>query len=407
MKLKLLLLVFFFSCAVSQKYSKTNFLDEYRPGHYLANCRAWNYSTDSSRIYINIIRDHVLFKNTENQFLSSFSIKYILSREDNPNSIYDSSTVYFNLPIDSASEFITIEKNIHASFGFNYRAKILLTDFNRNVTESAGLIIKKVDKQSEQFFNYSPEMFPVKNVIRLKEQVTISAPDSSRLFARCFFRNYPLALPPFSNAPMPKFDYHSDSTFIVSHSRNFHFSPERSGIYFFQYDTLSTNGFAVYVANENYPEFTFATELIESLRYLCTRKEYDSLMSASDRKSAVDQYWLEKSGNNERARKLIKIYYGRAREANTYFTSFLEGWKTDRGMIYMIFGPPASVTRDPESETWIYNFSGNMPDATFVFNKIRNPFTANDYQLERNEIYKEVWYMAVDNWRSARIVGEY
>ena len=47
----------------------------------------------------------------------------------------------------------------------------------------------------------------------------------------------------------------------------------------------------------------------------------------------------------ERAKELIKNYYGRLQHANLFFTSYLEGWKTDRGMIFMIFGERTNAVR--------------------------------------------------------------
>ena len=40
----------------------------------------------------------------------------------------------------------------------------------------------------------------------------------------------------------------------------------------------------------------------------------------------------------QKAKSLIAIYYNRIQNANLHFTTFKEGWKTDRGMIYVVFG---------------------------------------------------------------------
>ena len=90
-------------------------------------------------------------------------------------------------------------------------------------------------------------------------------------------------------------------------------------------------------------------------------------------------------------------------ESNKLFTSFQEGWKTDRGMIYIVFGAPNKVTKTKNGEIWTYGVSGNSASVVFSFLKIINPFTENDYYLERSESYKEPWYQAVDMWRQGRI----
>ena len=53
-------------------------------------------------------------------------------------------------------------------------------------------------------------------------------------------------------------------------------------------------------------------------------------------------------------------YYARVEYAKKNFQSFLEGWRTDRGMVYIRFGPPQNVERHPfdsdnkQYEIWYY-----------------------------------------------------
>jgi GWxTD domain len=42
----------------------------------------------------------------------------------------------------------------------------------------------------------------------------------------------------------------------------------------------------------------------------------------------------------------------------------------------------------------------------FIFRKMNNPFSNNDYALIRQPIYENVWYLAVDHWRQGRIVND-
>ncbi|HCA83184.1 MAG TPA: GWxTD domain-containing protein, partial [Flavobacteriales bacterium] len=79
------------------------------------------------------------------------------------------------------------------------------------------------------------------------------------------------------------------------------------------------------------------------------------------------------------------------------------GWKTDRGMIYLIFGEPAFIDRTTDSETWIYGDRFSTASLRFNFLKIQNPFSDNDFLLQRMPVYKPEWYKAVDVWRSGRV----
>ncbi|MBK9317874.1 MAG: GWxTD domain-containing protein [Bacteroidetes bacterium] len=180
----------------------------------------------------------------------------------------------------------------------------------------------------------------------------------------------------------------------------------KNGIYFFQSDTSGIEGFTVSRFDADFPKVTRAEQLIESTRYITTRKEYLQLMNEADKKAALDRFWLEIGGQPERARNLIRSYYNRVQEANRLFSSYLEGWKTDRGMIHMIFGKPQSVYRNAETEQWTYSNIPGFPDMLFLFRKMNNPFTENDYALIRQPLYENVWYIAVDQWRQGRIVNE-
>jgi len=104
----------------------------------------------------------------------------------------------------------------------------------------------------------------------------------------------------------------------------------------------------------------------------------------------------------EFAKEIIRKYDKRVQDGNAYFTSYVEGWKTDRGMIYLIYGAPNVIYKTANSETWTYGEENNINSLTYVFSKVNNPFTDNDYSLDRSPNYKQAWYSAVDIWRQGR-----
>ena len=81
----------------------------------------------------------------------------------------------------------------------------------------------------------------------------------------------------------------------------------------------------------------------------------------------------------------------------------MEGWKSDRGIIYIIFGVPNVVYKHKNYENWIYGEENNMMSLSFVFHKVDNPITDNDFVLSRSPVFKNNWFRAVDSWRSGRI----
>jgi hypothetical protein len=61
------------------------------------------------------------------------------------------------------------------------------------------------------------------------------------------------------------------------------------------------------------------------------------------------------------------------------------------------------VRRNPQSETWVYGEENNMMSLTFNFHKRGGVFTDNDYQLDRDPVFKGAWYRNVESWRNGRI----
>jgi hypothetical protein len=57
------------------------------------------------------------------------------------------------------------------------------------------------------------------------------------------------------------------------------------------------------------------------------------------------------------------------------------------------------VYRRQDIETWIYGRQGNRVFLRFDFIRAINPFTNNDYELQRDPQFKEQWYNAIYFWR--------
>jgi GWxTD domain-containing protein len=159
------------------------------------------------------------------------------------------------------------------------------------------------------------------------------------------------------------------------------------------------------VEEGSYPALTSAAELIEPLIYLTSSVERKNLYDAPNPKLAVDAFWLGIAKQDQNLGKsLIREYYGRVEKANRYFAAHKAGWLTDRGMIYLVFGTPAYITRDWDREEWIYpQYDGPNAEVKFIFIKKPNTFTQNHYELVRDAAYEFAWYNQVDQWRKGTI----
>ena len=128
------------------------------------------------------------------------------------------------------------------------------------------------------------------------------------------------------------------------------------------------------------------------------------MLSDTSVRKAVERFWLDAAGSKDRARSAIRAYYERVENANRYFTSFVEGWRTDRGLVHIIFGTPNTIHKTAQGEAWIYGEETNLMSLTFRFKQRDLPFTDNDLQLERDPMLKGAWYRNVESWRNGRIV---
>jgi GWxTD domain-containing protein len=224
------------------------------------------------------------------------------------------------------------------------------------------------------------------------------------LFIKQYNRDFSLSSPPFTAGSQSMFNYKPD---IYNYNKfndkgKVEIKVPDSGFAVYQIDTSSNIGYSVFNFDEYFPKVRTTDMMIRSIRYICSSAEYKKLLNSDFPKSAIDNFWLSRTGSKDRAREIIRRYYNRVENANIHFNSYKEGWKTDRGMISIIFGDPGLINKYKDSEIWIYGDKNNLNSLTFRFTKEDNPFSDNDYRLIRSVSYKSHWYKAVDSWRSGR-----
>lgn len=163
------------------------------------------------------------------------------------------------------------------------------------------------------------------------------------------------------------------------------------------------------VKNETYPQMALLGDLIEALAYIAYETEIEHIRSGetlTEKKRRFDAFWGSLVPNRNAAANLIKLYYGRIEEANLYFTGYKEGWKTDRGMVYVVLGPPLYVERRVDTETWHYSYAEQNPVRTFVFEEAQE-FRDDAFEhfiLDRRAFYQQEWIRALDLWRSGNVL---
>jgi GWxTD domain-containing protein len=216
--------------------------------------------------------------------------------------------------------------------------------------------------------------------------------------------------PPSMLLPEKTLDYDPLKVVALPYSDTLPMMFPKEGIYFCSIDRKIKEGFTLLNLGSAYPRVTTPETMIEPLSYLASQAEMTDLRSAAKPKAALDEFWIKCGGNVDKARELIRIFYTRVLYSNYYFTSFKEGWRTERGMIYIIYGPPDKVYKTSEGESWGYKkpvlrskwggrFTISESYLFFNFKKRENAFSDNDFYLSRSETLVTFWDKAVASWR--------
>jgi GWxTD domain-containing protein len=136
-------------------------------------------------------------------------------------------------------------------------------------------------------------------------------------------------------------------------------------------------------------------------KYIASNPEIDewkTLKSESTKQNFLKKFWNKRNKENNSANKNFQAdYFKKIESANARFSTFQKkGWSTDRGRVYIIYGEPTEILRNPSEpdykpyETWKYDdLEGGV---IFVFAELEG---FGDYTLlhstKRGELKDEYW----------------
>jgi GWxTD domain-containing protein len=128
------------------------------------------------------------------------------------------------------------------------------------------------------------------------------------------------------------------------------------------------------------------------------KDRYEALTTVEAKREFMYTFWRARDENpSDDRNQYYQDYLKRIAESNAKFTAAKkDGWKTDRGRVYLIYGPPSEIERYPNQietkpyEIWRYeSLEGGV---SFVFGDITG---FNDYQLlhstKRGELRDDSW----------------
>jgi GWxTD domain-containing protein len=136
---------------------------------------------------------------------------------------------------------------------------------------------------------------------------------------------------------------------------------------------------------------------IQQVKYIARDEDVSRFKEAKtpdEKMAAFVEFWKKRDPNPSTPRnEKMEEFYARVDYANKHFKHYIDGWRTDMGMVYIMFGPPNNVERHPFEvdskpyEIWSYydlNYSFVFVDLTGfgdyrldtpvweVWNRVRN-----------------------------------
>lgn len=326
--------------------------------------------------------------------------------ENNPV-MSDSVTYWYDIKQENVGRRYLTQIPFKAELGKRYQLRIVTRDLLRHDFNLHFVDVDKTSEFSQQSFKITNQnnipffgnILPPGTVYRIEHRNT----SFEYLYVDYFKNDVPMPSPIFATTNKEYLYSKPDSVYMIEYSPDMFLSFSYEGLYFFRFDTNQPGGLTIVNFGKDFPKIKNPEEMIEPLAYITNTADYKKLLASENKKLTVDNFWLESSGSTGRAREMIRIYYNRVYFTNYYFSNTVPGWKTDRGMIYIVYGPPNNMQKTPNSETWIYYMKGNSNSIEFNFKYKPNSYSLDNYVLTRSESHDWHWREAVNAWRGGEI----
>jgi len=404
------LLIFSVSCLTQkQQGTKTN-ASEYNPASYVLHpkFKVFHISDSYSKLYLKLYTNELRFSsaNTERVNQAVIKIKYVVKPSVKSNIILDSVQTSLKIKKKEKQTSIISFFNIKNIKEEHYIIEIRMADMYANRKSHSFVRVNNSNDDNAQYYfslkaNNKKPLFT--EYFRLSDSLLIMHKNTliDKIQIKYFSANFPEAEKPSVTQTINLPQLKADSVWNEKATLGkIPFKVKKRGIYIIKADTMKHKGMLKVNFSNTYPLLTKSSELLEATKYLLTDEEYNKMIQSENKKLSVDNFWLQAAKNKERAREILKIWYNRAIYANYYFTSYKEGIKTDRGMIYMLYGPPDDIKNFDDAEKWVYINTKEDKKLEFIFVIPEQAISENDFVLLRDSKYVTSWNRAVKSWRS-------
>ena len=393
------------STTTSSKPKAYNFANIYNPTNaaLFFEYNIYFNSENSANVFFDITFNKNNFNKNQQQIdeeKKQLKIKYILRNQN--DEIADSSSFtynlidyknfanYFSITIPKKQKYKLTMSIYDSQMRFTHRVVEL---FDNSQITKHNFLIHRIDDEIPEIIhnNYLKKNSSYKFISKYDSEILVE-----------YYKPTEYVLNPIYQININKKTVSvADSTFL--YTANTQISFDSFGDYVFKDKNTKKTFFNILCIDKNFPLVATVGDMLEPLKIITTDKEYKKLFVTENIKQEIDKYWLSLSNSQKLAKEQIRVFYNRVKLANIFFTEDIEGWKSDRGIIYVLFGPPSVVNLSDEGEDWYYGNDPSVAGLLFIFEKKETQHTKISYQLIRDNTYQPTWAQALSTWKKGRI----
>ena len=356
------------------------------------------------QMLVKIPTNKLVFNKTINGFNAEISIDAIFISNDkimlNESWSHEVYVDYFE-ETKNKNDLI-IDKILSLPIG-TYKTDLIINDYANHISWH-----KKTNIELNENFNMSDVLLYRKNNDRLIIMSDEELKDLDTLWVQYQFNN----LTNFNTLMEIKYDFfyiddvsnkesienneiYTDEDIIYKHESQIYI--KQNGINYYPIKIIDDffNGLVIKIIyNDNYRYRTVLLERYKEIDYNFEKivgpmeyilentnfKKYREYMqlNTDDKINYIKEYWELENLNNDTSNELFKEFYKRVEYSDRNFGYLSkDGWFTDRGKIYIIYGNPLEIkkefTSEGEYEIWIYK-----NNKQFIFHNRYGPYILID-----------------------------
>jgi len=368
-----------------------------------------------SVLYIRAYPSELRFNQTneESEYRALLSVKYELIKleetEQEGRVMVDSASVVYKLGVrDEKNPAFFASLVIPVRQGLRYLLKVETKDMNRGSMGLEYLYVDKTDLNGAQNYKVISTFSGYPKFMRFfltGEKFNVQYRDKGvdSIYVDYFNPVNELPRPPITATSDYTMNYSPDTTYVFPMVDTVDYDLRMEGMYLIKIDRDRDEGLTLFNFGSSFPEVKTPRELMEPIFYLATLAEYRDLRTQSNRKLAVDEFWIKLGNSIEKSRELIRIYYNRVIYSNLYFSSNKEGWKTDQGMIFILFGPPTRIQMTGNGESWYYFAKRKSKVVEFKFEREQDAFSDQNMMWKKTSESQTYRNEAIRSWRNGKV----